>query len=493
MRLRPNLRRWLCGALMLLVSAAGQLRHTSLSEPPRYDGAGYALLARSIHTGAGYREIDHPDRPSHAHFPPGYPLSLAALWSLTGDSATAAHALSIACTVAAVLLCWRWLATLYPERVAALLGLALACNWRWQRDGGMIRSEPLFLLLTALALLAAVRLRRRGGFGNALALGGLLGAAMLTRHVGVMLAAAVLLDGWLARRCREVLVAAVVAGACVLPWVVYLKQTRQPTQAGLLPQEGIVALAGAQAMFYAQRLPDQLTAPLIEVGTVFQPQWRWAATAVALLASAVIVVGWFRALGRPRRRLAGWSALLTMALLLVWPFTEAGRFLVPLLPMILVGALEGLVWASRRVGCRPSRSLIALLLLASAVPYTVYAAVANRAAAERRLDAGFDAACAWLSSPERRPGPILTRHPGEVAWQTGREAVAPTAAEPHVIDADIARYGVVYVLVDASRYANAPENPLEYHAAKRPSRFREAWSGEGATVYEVTPSPDVSR
>lgn len=487
-------RRWAMGGLLAVVAAAGMIRHTSLTEPPRYDGAGYAVLARSLRTGAGYREIDHPDRPPHAHFPPGYPLTLAALWTVTGDSAPAAHGLAIGCTIAAVLLSWRWLATLYPERIAALLGLALACNWRWQRDGGMIRSEPLFLLLGALICLAAVRLRRKGGLGRGVMVGALLGALMLTRHVGVMLAMAVLLDAWLARRRREAILAAVVAGACVLPWAFYLRTTRQPTQAGLLPRGGLVELIGSQAVFYAQRLPDQLTGPLIEIGTVFRPQWRGLATAVAAVVSAVIVAGWVRTLSRPRRRLAGLSALLTLGLLLVWPFTEAGRFLVPLVPMILVGALEGLVWVSRRLGCRPSRTVLAGLLVAAVLPYTVYAAVANRSAAERQRNAGFDAACAWLAAqPGRRPGPVLTRHPGEVAWQTGREAVAPPGEAFPDIDDTIAQYGVSYVLVDASRYANAPANPLASYALARPERLRPAWSMEGVTLYVVTPRSAVSR
>ena len=45
--------------------------------PPRFDGAGYAVLARGLLGGQGYRAIDHPDRPLHAHFPPGYPIALA--------------------------------------------------------------------------------------------------------------------------------------------------------------------------------------------------------------------------------------------------------------------------------------------------------------------------------------------------------------------------------------------------------------------------------
>jgi len=45
----------------------------------------------------------------------------------------------------------------------------------------------------------------------------------------------------------------------------------------------------------------------------------------------------------PRRRLAGLIALFTLALLLVWPFTEAGRFLFPIVPFLLVGATEALL------------------------------------------------------------------------------------------------------------------------------------------------------
>jgi hypothetical protein len=485
-------RRWTLGTrrlavavLLAAVAALGLARQTDLSEPPRYDGAGYAVLARSLRTGAGYREIDHPDRPPHAHFPPGYPLVLAGLWSVTGDSAPAAHLLSIGCTVAAVLASWRWLATLYPERVAALLGLAIACNWRWQRDGGTIRSEPLFLLLTALTCLAAVRLRRGGGWGRAATVGALLGAATLTRHVGAMLALAVLLDALRAGRRREAIAAAGVAAMVVLPWALYVASARQPTQAGLLPRGGVAGLVAAQAVFYAQRLPDALAGPLLEIGTVFRPRWSRPATAVGMLASAVIVAGWVRALRSPRRRLAGLAALLTLALLLVWPFTEAGRFLVPLVPVALVGALEGLHGLSRRLGWRASRAAVAGLLLGAAVPYTLYAAVADRAAAERRRNAGFDAACAWLAGPGRRPGPVLTRHPGEVAWQAGREALAPPGPDAAAIESTIARHGVAYVLVDAGRYANAPENPLDAFARARPDRLATAWRGAGATVYEV--------
>ena len=106
----PDLRRKpvLHASIIAAVCAASIAANADFSEPPRYDGAGYAVLALSILRDGDYREIDHPDAPRHAHFPPGYPLALAAVWRVTGVSLNSAHAFSCACTLAATLLAWAW-------------------------------------------------------------------------------------------------------------------------------------------------------------------------------------------------------------------------------------------------------------------------------------------------------------------------------------------------------------------------------------------------
>src|SRR5579883_349830 len=99
-------RRMIAMASAGLIAAASALAacgQAVWSAPPRYDGAGYAVLARALLEGQGYRAIDHPDRPRHAHFPPGYPLLLAATWRITGISTTAARAASVLCIVGAAL------------------------------------------------------------------------------------------------------------------------------------------------------------------------------------------------------------------------------------------------------------------------------------------------------------------------------------------------------------------------------------------------------
>src|SRR5947209_6133128 len=115
---RGSGRRLISGAMIALLAAVSLAGNTDLNAPPRFDGAGYAVLGEALATGRGYREIDRPEPTWHAHFPPGYPAALAALWRTTGRSVAAAHLVSGVCTVAATLAAWVWFRRLYSSRIA---------------------------------------------------------------------------------------------------------------------------------------------------------------------------------------------------------------------------------------------------------------------------------------------------------------------------------------------------------------------------------------
>ena len=281
------------------------------------------------------------------------------------------------------------------------------------------------------------------------------------------------------------------------------RRTGGRTQAGLLLQgDGtwLGRIAG-QLVFYVRRIPDQITGPFVEVGTAFQHRKDVdvAANLWAIAATAIVALGWIRTLRRPRRRLAGLVALCTLLVLIAWPFTEAGRFLIPMIPCILVGAVEGLSVPFRRLRRSRRRLIAAAMVLAASLPYSAYTLVTGKARSTEASQRDFDAACAWLAAHADRPGPVLTRHPGEVYWQTGRPALeVPTAERPGDIDADadtIARtidaYRAAYLFIDQVRYANAPPSPLARFVAGFPGRVRKVWSRDGdrasVTIYEVEP------
>lgn len=500
-------RRGIDGLLIALAAGAAAFAQADLDAPPRYDGAGYAVLADSLLEGAGYRSIDHPDEPRHAHFPPGYPVFLALLCKAAGPADRVVHLASIACIVGATLAAWRWFRTMYARPASFALGLALAVNWAWSRAGSGFQSEPLYALLgwTGVWLAAAKPGSREGLRG--FCVGALLGAAVLTRQVGLVLTAAVFLGLFAGRRGRVLKAAIVASAALVVPWIAWsvmvgLERPSQ-TQAGLLFRavHGIAATVPGQLLFYVGRIPDALTAPVVEVVTVFggSARLRGAAVVWSFAATAVVLAGWAATLRDPRRRLSGLIGLGTLALLVAWPYTEAGRFLIPLIPALLVGAVEGLSRAGRLLGLRSrlGRKWASRLLLLAALPYTIYATTT----ADRRIEASrtpaFDAACDWLLDRAERVGPVLTRHPGEVYLLTSRKAVEvetserPGAADaaPDAVAETIRRHGVVYLLVDADRYAHAVPSPLVRFVVERPKQVREVFHAESGgslvRVYEV--------
>jgi hypothetical protein len=488
---------WVPAVVIALCTALSLAGNTRLQEPPRFDGAGYAMLANALATGQGYRDIALPEPSRHTHFPPGYPAALAALWRITGRSLAAAHLFSCACTVAATLAAWLWFRRFYSPRVAFILGLALAVNWTWGRSGGAVLSEPLFLLLGQLALLAAVRAGRCGGIIPGVVLGALLATCVSTRHVGVSLAVALGIDLLLRRRWTTAIAAGLTWGALLLPWIGWLTLAGTPNQASLLAlkDESFRSRISTLAVFYLQRLPDQLTGPFVEVGTVFQhrPLIVAAVNAWAAVATGVLAVGLMLTLRQRRRRTAGLSAFATLTVLLVWPFTEAGRFLIPLVPCLLVGALDGLAFFMARWHFRRSRIWAASAVLAISLPYATYAIVSGRAEAQRRTYRHFDAACAWIAREATQAGPILARHPGEVFWLTGRRSLSPSNDEPESIDQLIDRFNVAYLLIDEARYANSEFSVLARYVAKHPHRVREVWkSPSGAAsviIYECDRIP----
>jgi len=131
-----------------------------------------------------------------------------------------------------------------------------------------------------------------------------------------------------------------------------------------------------------------------KVGTLSQPSSpiKIVAQLWAVLARALIVGGWVRAPRRPRRRLAELILVLTLRILIRWPAAEAGRFLIPLIPCLLIGAVEGLGrLASRHAptsGARLARSrprvLAATVLQAVLLPCSGYSLAIGHLAFRRR-------------------------------------------------------------------------------------------------------------
>ncbi len=191
-----------------------------------YDSVMYISAARNLRAGKGLQEINiRGGIGPLVWFPPLYPVTLAGGGVLGVDPMRFAVVVdSIFFAALAGLAAWMAARQRKGVLAAVLVGGCLLSSQAMLHVYSMAWSETMFnfFALAALALIGIYA--RRGGLRWLIACGVCVGAAWLTRYVGVMLVGVVL--GVLAiskassgRKVRDGLVVLAVAGAMVGPWL----------------------------------------------------------------------------------------------------------------------------------------------------------------------------------------------------------------------------------------------------------------------------------
>jgi len=191
----------------------------------RFDMSIYDYQTEQLADGNGY--IDYWDKPS-AHWPPGYPMTLAPLYFLFDDNPVAARMLNVVLGSATVVLLYLLGSRLFDRRVGLTAALLLALFPNQVFFASLTMTEILFTTLLVLILLLTVYLmlgQRAPPLWQVGLTGALIGYAALVRGEGLLLIAFILsalLLRW--RSWRRVLTYAAVllVGMAVIiaPWTV---------------------------------------------------------------------------------------------------------------------------------------------------------------------------------------------------------------------------------------------------------------------------------
>ncbi|MGI8864388.1 MAG: ArnT family glycosyltransferase [Solirubrobacteraceae bacterium] len=159
-----------------------------------------------------------------AEHPPLFPLVLS-ISSLFGGESLLAHRI-VGCVLGslAVVLIAELGSRAGGRRAGFIAGAIAALYPPLVTADGLVMSEPLFVLMSAAALLAAARAVRTGRTRDCATLGALVGLATLTRGEGLLLIPVLAWPAaWLAapqRRGMRLLASTAAAVALVAPWVV---------------------------------------------------------------------------------------------------------------------------------------------------------------------------------------------------------------------------------------------------------------------------------
>jgi 4-amino-4-deoxy-L-arabinose transferase-like glycosyltransferase len=323
---------------------------------PGGDNAVYLALARSLLAGEGYRDLYAPGAPAHVQFPPGFPALLAAGLALGLRAWAGIKLVVVAASAAAVALTWAWARRRGGPRAALAAAFLVAVSPGVLELSHWELSDVPFWALTMAALLGWERLGR--GRTRRLVFASLAtAAAYLTRSAGLPLLGAAAL--WLAwrRRWKQLglyLLATVPPAAA---WWLWTRAQRSYLEAfwsanPYAPGGGALTLSGVFG-----RIVENLG---LYLGRLFPTLlWGSAGTLFVVLGGAVAALalyGWARHLRRPGVAEA-WFPLYAGMLLLWTPQWAGERLALPLLPLVLLYAGEGVVALARLMRAASPRAV----------------------------------------------------------------------------------------------------------------------------------------
>ncbi len=159
-----------------------------------------------------------------AEHPPLYPLVLS-LSSLAGGDTLLAHRI-VSCAIGScgVMLVGILGRRVADDRVGLIAGAIAAVYPPFITADGLVMSEPLFVVMVAGALIAALALLTRPSVRRAAVLGAVIGVATLTRGEGILLlgllAWPTAIAAQSAQRARRVLAATAATVLVIAPWVI---------------------------------------------------------------------------------------------------------------------------------------------------------------------------------------------------------------------------------------------------------------------------------
>ncbi len=487
-------------ALTALYIVAGLL----LYEPalfPGGDNADYMILGEALRTGEGYRDLHLPGAPLHAKYPPGYPAVLAMLGLLGGI-----QWFKVSSLVLGALGVWTLAhlgRTLTSERAALAAVALLAVSPVLLEYSHYVLSEAPFTSLVLLSLYFASR-PQESAAGRDFAFALIFAvAAFLTRTAGLALLAALPLGELAHRRGRRAGVAALVGVSVAALWGLY-QRAAAPGRPGYLqelllinpydPAAGRAAVAdlvtrtAANAWTYVSRvLPESLMGVTATEVSVL-------GTLLGIVMAGSALSGWV-ARARESVRTPEIFALMYGALIVVWPSVWTDRrFLLPLLPLVLLYAVHGADRLGERLADRRGWLATAglTLLVGGVATRSIVGLIPERreCVASFRAGAPCDppalaslyAAARWTGDNTPPDAVVANRKPSLFFWFSRRQGdLYRYSSEPELVLRGLEEMGADYVVVD-----QVSATTLRYlvpAVQQHPDRFTVVYkAGEPATL-----------
>jgi 4-amino-4-deoxy-L-arabinose transferase-like glycosyltransferase len=523
--------------ILFLIAAYATLAFVVITDLNIYtpDSTRYLVWAQGLASFRGLIDNTLPDPSRYVVHAPLYPLLLVpAIWFST-HGVIAAKLMTIACGIAALIVCYTWLRLRTGNSLAAIASFLLACNPMFLLFSTEVLSDVPFALCCAAILLISEKLSGALTLRSLLAFSLILSAGILLRQIGVTLVAAVAAFLFYRRRWKEALVVTIIPAIIYALWFVRnevivahrelpaitnsLLMTAHfftPADTGIL--EEWMARAVANGAIYGKLvaklifLPLHGWVPMLSIRAVF---CRFERISVAA----------YRSWGHARRSSQGCfvdfrdsataplRALFAIAYclaILVYPVNDI-RFMLPVLLLILYYFVLGVSSLSfARIRSAGRASVFGVLVLVSipnlcwGVEYARNCAAYNASPAAffdstrglskypSHFTKPFHLVGEWFSRETPPSALILTQWKDVVVWSDGRKVLPADQTVPlDEFESLIRDYGVTH-LMSVVQKNGAREFDMQMHATMRYA-FTLKTTVANVEVYAVSPKSPPSR
>ena len=418
-----------------------------------HDDGVYAILAKSLATGRGFRYLHLPGAPVAGHYPPVYPVFLSLLYRLVPQFPANVKLFLLANVALVGVAAWYTQALArrilgWSAAAAAAAALVATATFPMLLLSGLVLSETLFIAALLPLLVGTERFvsdpdpSASRASVHAVLLGASFGLLGLVRTHGLALAlAAVLVLAW-RRRWRDAALCLVGSALVMTPWVIWVRVH------GTMPWSGLEGSYGSYIAWFsdgvrATGLHGMLSTVMKnarEFAELLADRWSFSDVAFARHACALLVA---TALGVGAWRMARRAAVtvgflaIYMVVTLLWPFTP-WRFFYAVWPIIVLCIGAAAEWSA---SVRP-RVVRAAALAATTLLAVGLVRAEGRSYATRAWRTGTDQATAtiaplvrWVAAHTDSSDVVAADGEQVVYLFTGRTAVpiVPFTAAEYVV------------------------------------------------------------
>lgn len=320
------------------------------------DNAQYYILGKALATGEGYVNNNTIQKLPNNHFPPGYPVIISGIIKVFGDSTTTlkiANGVLLLFTLIVLYFLVKHISK--RESTAIIVMVLVVLNSHLLRYSTIMMTEISFLFFSTITILAFTKVNYNKPMWQDVYL--YLVIAMMTisfyiRTSGIALAAGIILFLLITRRWKHAVVITLALMLLAFPWQLrnqkiggssYIKQLKM-----INPYRPELGSAGFGD--YLSRIGHNVTRYLTKeipqaTVSITKPNYRQAASVsqwVYGIAFFMLII--FGVLNLKKYKLLILTYLAgTLTILSLWPDVWVGtRFLLPTVPFLLIGLVNGL-------------------------------------------------------------------------------------------------------------------------------------------------------